>query len=241
MENFPHFDKIYGYLKNSTDDSQSCNKCGKQYDTMSKCSKCKCVFYCSSECQKSDWMDHKIICKEIEQALKLAGNGHCSYCRKPGAKMYKCSICLITRYCSKEHQKADWREHKKTCTKTDKEDPRVKLSKINIFTIFGMVGESLKFHGRDKECDTFIMCKVNILLDTFFDYIQGKTDTYDQNSVVMTFHKKDELLKTFSILGKGYVYQDNYYYVICCYKDSYIFGQLTIYDFKKLMYYDENK
>jgi hypothetical protein len=43
-----------------------CMKCQKEEDDGSKlkrCSKCKAITYCSPECQRSDWSDHKKVCK----------------------------------------------------------------------------------------------------------------------------------------------------------------------------------
>jgi len=34
--------------------------------TLSHCSKCKSVFYCSKNCQKSDWKRHKKFCQNVE-------------------------------------------------------------------------------------------------------------------------------------------------------------------------------
>jgi hypothetical protein len=43
------------------------------------CGKCKCIRYCSQECQKEDWSNHKLLCKlnsgsateeEVEQATR---------------------------------------------------------------------------------------------------------------------------------------------------------------------------
>ncbi|KAL7417518.1 hypothetical protein BDY24DRAFT_375152 [Mrakia frigida] len=36
---------------------------------------------------------------------------------KEGEEMMQCSRCLSVRYCSKEHQRADWKRHKKLCFK----------------------------------------------------------------------------------------------------------------------------
>merc|ERR1712098_430275 len=47
-----------------------CANCGtleiseKQFQ---KCSRCGSVFYCSKVCQKSDWPNHKQICKAIRK------------------------------------------------------------------------------------------------------------------------------------------------------------------------------
>jgi tRNA U34 2-thiouridine synthase MnmA/TrmU len=154
--------------------------------------------------------------------------------------MYKCPTCLISRYCSKECYKEDWKEHKKTCKEVEKDNPQIKLSKINLFTIYGMIGETLKGYKMDKKCDTYIFCKITIKIDTFFDYIQGKRTIGDPNSIEMGFHKKDELIKTLGILGRNEVYQDDYYYVICWYKTAYIIGKLPMDAFKKFIYYEEN-
>ena len=41
-----------------------CTFCKKQKESMKKCSRCKLNRYCSRECQKNDWKEHKTICKE---------------------------------------------------------------------------------------------------------------------------------------------------------------------------------
>lgn len=41
-----------------------CHFCDDREFKNLKCSKCKSVRYCGSSCQKNDWKDHKLICKE---------------------------------------------------------------------------------------------------------------------------------------------------------------------------------
>lgn len=51
-------DRLKEYLKPKID---LCSKCGKE--GIHVCSRCKLTHYCSSECQKGHWKDHKLICK----------------------------------------------------------------------------------------------------------------------------------------------------------------------------------
>merc|ERR1712098_753701 len=47
-----------------------CAHCGtseKSEKQFQKCSRCGFVFYCSQDCQKSDWQNHKQICKQIRK------------------------------------------------------------------------------------------------------------------------------------------------------------------------------
>ncbi|MES1921737.1 hypothetical protein MHBO_003266 [Bonamia ostreae] len=44
------------------DSKKSCDKCKKNTEKLKKCGACKKVEYCSRECQKSDWENHKKIC-----------------------------------------------------------------------------------------------------------------------------------------------------------------------------------
>jgi hypothetical protein len=47
-----------------------CVRCGEPGATgMLRCSKCKSVRYCSRECQRSDWKQHKERCKEVNKKL----------------------------------------------------------------------------------------------------------------------------------------------------------------------------
>ncbi len=52
-----------------------------------------------------------------ETAVKVIS---CSVCGKTGGTM-RCSRCKVTAYCGKEHQKAHWKVHKKTCIARDGE------------------------------------------------------------------------------------------------------------------------
>ena len=39
----------------------------------------------------------------------------CQLCGKEAAKMKKCSVCKLARYCSEECQLGDWEKHQKSC------------------------------------------------------------------------------------------------------------------------------
>ena len=43
-----------------------CRKCKKP--AIKKCSGCKCATYCDSDCQTTDWLDHKSECKSLRIA-----------------------------------------------------------------------------------------------------------------------------------------------------------------------------
>lgn len=47
-----------------TSKSSLCQVCFKATDA--KCSGCKKIYYCSAKCQKTDWHNHKLVCKLIE-------------------------------------------------------------------------------------------------------------------------------------------------------------------------------
>jgi hypothetical protein len=57
---------------------QQCKVCSK--DTNSRCSRCKCVYYCSSQCQKDDYDTHKLSCGK--------------WCTKCGKAARVC-VCII--------------------------------------------------------------------------------------------------------------------------------------------------
>jgi hypothetical protein len=46
-------------------DNLACGHCGKVQSENMACSKCKAVYYCSKECQRADWKEHKIKCKPV--------------------------------------------------------------------------------------------------------------------------------------------------------------------------------
>jgi hypothetical protein len=52
---------------------KTCNSCHKPDDQgLSVCGSCKQVYYCSVECQKSDWKQHKAACKESRRRMDIS-------------------------------------------------------------------------------------------------------------------------------------------------------------------------
>ncbi len=63
-----------------------------------KCSSCKNKYYCSQECQRSDWKQHKIVCKRISAkgAVKTpisSSSGKCPYKPSSGGIGAPVGVC----------------------------------------------------------------------------------------------------------------------------------------------------
>jgi len=59
-----------------------CGKCNRrpckepQLEKFQICSRCKQINYCSRDCQKSHWKDHKAICADLSTAQKAVKRAH---------------------------------------------------------------------------------------------------------------------------------------------------------------------
>lgn len=104
----------------STTVTKSCfnNSCQKKGVDLKVCGKCKSAWYCSAECQKSDWKKHKTDCKflsAMKEGQDMSPGDMCARCGTSSGPLKKCSQCLVVCYCSKECQVAHWRDHKPIC------------------------------------------------------------------------------------------------------------------------------
>ncbi|XP_038047660.1 uncharacterized protein LOC119721773 [Patiria miniata] len=49
---------------------RQCGNCGKTATNMKECASCSNAWYCSKECQLTDWKSHKPSCKEAKDSMK---------------------------------------------------------------------------------------------------------------------------------------------------------------------------
>jgi hypothetical protein len=89
--------------------STYCKMCNRS--TNHHCDRCKAVYYCSQNCQKIDWKDHKKICILVDNPI-ICTNYSCTMVANG-----ICSKCEMAYYCSKECQESHWAFHKKCCNK----------------------------------------------------------------------------------------------------------------------------
>ena len=90
-----------------------------------QCGRCKITSYCSKECQRLHWKEHKATClTRKEQKLSRAVAREttvkdCYFCKrtkKTNEKAFSsCARCHAVRYCSKRCQQKDWGTHKDSC------------------------------------------------------------------------------------------------------------------------------
>jgi hypothetical protein len=110
----------------------------------------------------------------------LLYNGRCEHCRSVKSKMFKCSRCLVTRYCSPECQKNHWPEHKSDCSPRNIDDPEVKLSKISPGAVISYA--AMYYCDNKVDPERYPILEINIPNDDFFDLLAGKIESLDHES-----------------------------------------------------------
>ena len=58
-----HFNSAGMQNQSISYNTKSCNNCGKM-ENLKLCSRCRSVFYCSVDCQRSHWKQHKKTCNK---------------------------------------------------------------------------------------------------------------------------------------------------------------------------------
>jgi hypothetical protein len=107
----------------------------------------------------------------LKLAKTLLYNGVCDHCKKTKEKMFKCSRCLVSRYCSVECQEAHWAEHKSDCKKTEAEDPDVKLSKVTPIAIVSYA--AMTYSERGLSPVKYPIAEIAVLKESFFEGLAG--------------------------------------------------------------------
>ena len=103
--------------------SRECIRAGcSKKQPQRKCGLCRQAWYCTTECQRSDWPSHKGECVRTEELQASPVPEICVICCQE-AKLHCCDTGEhgSRRYCGKECQAADWKGHKRVCERRKRE------------------------------------------------------------------------------------------------------------------------
>ncbi|XP_018579774.1 uncharacterized protein LOC108917575 [Anoplophora glabripennis] len=95
-------------------------------------------------------------------------NNLCHVCKESNQNLKRCSVCKTVAYCSRDHQKQDWKFHKDLCKAIAKVDEILKYSTISTFEDFRKynVSKSILWHKElcrkldDFECQMWMFPRV---------------------------------------------------------------------------------
>ena len=108
---------------------QQCNTCCKP-GHWQRCTGCKVAFYCSTECQKADWPDHKEDCKAFRAEVDASG-------KDKTALSAQAHFRRGTRYMSKGRFKKAAAAYRKVISI----DPKVYSAHNNLGAVLGELGD----------------------------------------------------------------------------------------------------
>ena len=97
---------------------EQCDFCTKQFSKLKQCGACGKARYCSEDCQKKDWKEHKKACRRVKETANTESNStltKCGGCEKIFPNLRPCP-CHKIAYCSRLCQRMDWMRHKIDCT-----------------------------------------------------------------------------------------------------------------------------
>lgn len=102
-----------------------CSVCGKSSSNLKKCGACNQTWYCSEDCQRKDWNEHKKVCKMLSTSNQDSARTQfsltkCGGCEKDFSSLRPCP-CHKIAYCSTSCQRMDWGRHKTDCTLAKKQ------------------------------------------------------------------------------------------------------------------------
>lgn len=64
---FEYLPPVTGHENKSKGGCASCGELPKEGQTFARCSGCSILKYCTVECQRNHWAEHKAVCKLIQQ------------------------------------------------------------------------------------------------------------------------------------------------------------------------------
>ena len=101
---------------------EKCYQCRMASPHMLRCGQCRVAHYCSKDCQREHWKEHKVHCQHTmannpDNAPAPTIPSYCENCDKFLETLHPllCSRCKNSIYCSRECQKEHWKEHKRRC------------------------------------------------------------------------------------------------------------------------------